>query len=299
MSKDLIPFQVDTSQIVELLAKQIYQSPLALLRENVQNAFDAVQQRLYMGSDFHPQIDISLTHDKIVICDNGIGMTSDHLLNHYWKAGSSSKNNELARAAGVVGTFGIGAMANFGIADQLTVETEHVSSIERTICHAERSKLDINQDCIERNSLKPSGQPGTKITAYISDRKHFSIQKATEYICEFVSLVKIPVYVNGITVSQKSTLELVPKVPKTWQFQKMDYKIASRMKATINVVLSNNAELWIQLDNISWESIKIPGRLVLRSGQSIIRTYRNGFGLAVASVNSFYQYGGIADPESP
>jgi len=40
-------------------------------------------------------------------------MTPDDLSQHYWTAGSSSKNNEDARAAGVVGTFGIGAMANF------------------------------------------------------------------------------------------------------------------------------------------------------------------------------------------
>jgi molecular chaperone HtpG len=34
---------------------------------------------------------------------------------------------------------------------------------------------------------------------------------------------------------------------------------------------------------------------VLRTGQSAIRTFRSGFGLATASVNSFYQFGGIAD----
>ena len=45
MSHQYIPFAVDTSRILELLAKQIYQSPLALLRENTQNAFDATLLR--------------------------------------------------------------------------------------------------------------------------------------------------------------------------------------------------------------------------------------------------------------
>jgi len=75
---------------------------------------------------------MQLSPDRIVIADNGIGMTPDDLSNHYWNAGSSSKNNEAARAAGVVGTFGIGAMANFGIADTLTVETESAITGERT-----------------------------------------------------------------------------------------------------------------------------------------------------------------------
>ena len=109
MNADLIPFQIETQRVVQLLAKQIYQSPLALLRENAQNAFDAVCQRLHKGPLFDPLIEITLTPDKIIIADNGIGMTPAELQQHYWTAGSSSKNNEAARAAGVVGTFGIGA----------------------------------------------------------------------------------------------------------------------------------------------------------------------------------------------
>src|ERR1700691_3005829 len=124
MSADLIPFQIEAPRVIQLLAKQIYQSPLALLRENTQNAFDAIQQRLHLTKHFEPRINIRLAPDRITVSDNGIGMTPDDLRLHYWTAGSSSKNNDAARSAGVVGTFGIGAMANFGIADMLTVETE-------------------------------------------------------------------------------------------------------------------------------------------------------------------------------
>ena len=35
-------------------------------------------------------------------------MNEDVLQNNFWKAGSSGKNNDLAKKAGVVGTFGIG-----------------------------------------------------------------------------------------------------------------------------------------------------------------------------------------------
>ena len=41
-----IAFKVEFSWILELLADQIYQSPLALLRENTQNAFDAIRMRI-------------------------------------------------------------------------------------------------------------------------------------------------------------------------------------------------------------------------------------------------------------
>ena len=50
-----IPLKVDVKRIIEILATQIYQSPLALLRENAQNAFDALLLRIHRGDDFEPQ----------------------------------------------------------------------------------------------------------------------------------------------------------------------------------------------------------------------------------------------------
>ena len=295
MNGDLIPFQIETQRVVQLLAKQIYQSPLALLRENTQNAFDAVRQRLHEGPLFDPLIEITLSADKIIIADNGIGMTPAELQEHYWTAGSSSKNNDAARAAGVVGTFGIGAMANFGIADRLEVETESAVSGERTICRADRLKLDIKQDCIEREFVEPTGKPGTTITAHISANEQIHVQSAYDYIAEFVSLVDLPVRVNGAVVSQKSVEDLIPPVPEVWRMNDVGRQIGSSMTSDVTVILSNNADLWLHFANIVWDSRALPGRLVLRTGHSNLRTFRNGFGLATASVNSSYQLGGIAD----
>ena len=75
MSHQYIPFAVDTSRILELLAKQIYQSPLALLRENTQNAFDATLLRAQLEPGYEAVIEIEVTTEKIVVRDNGIGMT--------------------------------------------------------------------------------------------------------------------------------------------------------------------------------------------------------------------------------
>ena len=295
MRVDHIPFQIETQRIVQLLAKQIYQSPFALLRENTQNAFDAVRQRLHSQPDFSPLIEITLTPEKFVIADNGIGMTPEDLQQHYWTAGSSSKNNDAARAAGVVGTFGIGAMANFGIADRLIVETESAVSSERTICRADRSKLDLKRDCIEREFLDPTGEPGSTITAHVFAGEQISVQKARDYIAEFVSLVDVPVRVNGAIVSQKPVEDLIPPVPEAWKMTDTNRKIGSRMTSDVTVILSNNADLWMHCTNIVWDSRAFPGKLVLRTGHPHLRTFRSGFGLATASVNSSYQFGGIAD----
>ncbi len=126
-----IAFKVELSRILELLADQIYQSPLAVLRENTQNAFDAIRMRLHIGQDFEPEISIEIADDQIIVSDNGIGMTPTEIEENFWYAGASGKNNDEARAAGVVGTFGIGAMANFGTADHLAVESQSARTGER------------------------------------------------------------------------------------------------------------------------------------------------------------------------
>lgn len=295
MNTTLIPFQIETQRVLELLAKQIYQSPLALLRENTQNAFDAIRQRIHQGDLFQPRIEIKLSPNLITISDNGLGMTPADLEQHYWKAGSSSKNNDNARAAGVVGTFGIGAMANFGVADILTVETESAITGERTICVAEKEKLSLTENCIKRDIVPTQGIPGTTISAAIREDSNIDVAKARKYIAEFVSLIEMPVYVNDELISQRPIEQEVPLVPMSWRLEELGQTIGNRLAADVVMVLSNNADIWLKLSNLRWDGNALPGRILLRSGNPVLRTYRSGFGLATASINSAYQFGGIAD----
>ena len=153
MAMEKIAFNIDTQKILKLLANDIYDSPYALLRENVQNAYDAILMRLKKES-FEPKIDITVEQGQVIISDNGIGMTMDVIENNYWKAGSSGKNNPEARAAGVVGTFGIGAMANFGICTALEIVTRYYAGDTTYRSVAIREKLEVGKDCIDREETE-------------------------------------------------------------------------------------------------------------------------------------------------
>src|ERR1700689_4593595 len=111
-----IVFQVETKRVLQILARDIYDSPLALIRENVQNAYDAVRMRFVASGTLaqDARIEVRILDDEISISDNGVGMCETVLRENFWKSGSRGKHSEAARSAGVVGTFGIGAMANFG-----------------------------------------------------------------------------------------------------------------------------------------------------------------------------------------
>src|SRR5206468_999494 len=127
-----IVFQVETDKILNILTSEIYDSPLALLRENLQNAYDAVRMRFVPRREplANGRIDLTIAPTTISISDNGIGMSESVLTNNFWKAGSSGKRSDEARKAGVVGTFGIGAMANFGVSSRVTVRTRSIDGAE-------------------------------------------------------------------------------------------------------------------------------------------------------------------------
>jgi molecular chaperone HtpG len=213
-----IPFHIEINRVIELLAKQIYQTPMALLRENCQNAFDAVLIRRHAGQTFSPQIDITIASDEIRVKDNGIGMTTQDLETHFWRAGSSGKNTPEARAAGVVGTFGIGAMANFGVASELYVITESAVTMERTKCIARRDTLSATENCIDIISENPTGEIGTSVIAKIQTGTNVNISEATNYITEIVKHLDIPVFINGAMVSKRDIYASVPRPPTAWEY---------------------------------------------------------------------------------
>lgn len=294
-SQDAIPFSVDISRMIELLASQIYPSPFALLRENVQNAFDAIMLRRHVGQVFEPVIDVAIEPTRITVSDNGIGMSRQELRNHFWRAGSSSKNSEDARAAGVVGTFGIGAMANFGIADRLEVVSESAKMPERTRCVAERATLSVTDDCIKFAEDPVTGEPGSIVTATMQSSNSIDVAQAVAYIAEFVRFIELPIRVNGNVVSQTPFDHAVAELTVSWQWSGAQVALGSHLSADVSLTGSGAGEVRVDLSCIKFNGQAIAGRMVLRQGLGAIRTFRNRFGLATASIPSVYQLGGVAD----
>src|SRR6266478_3492881 len=162
-TKERIPFDVETERILQILSSEIYDSPKAFLRENVQNAYDAILMRcsaqgLALASC---RITIIVEKARLTVGDDGIGMTDEVLRNNFWKAGSSGKKSELAQRAGVIGTFGIGAMANFGVCTALKVETRHIDSDITLVSSARREDLRIAHNCIDLERVADVRGPGT------------------------------------------------------------------------------------------------------------------------------------------
>lgn len=290
-----IPFHVELNRIIEILAKQIYQSPLALLRENCQNAYDAILQRLHAQHGFEPKIEVRITPSEVQIADNGIGMTKDEMIRHYWRAGSSSKNTPEARAAGVVGTFGIGAMANFGVASELEVVSESCRARERTHAKAVRENLSATEDCIELRTETPTGSPGTTVTARIADGTTIGVEQAVKYLKGIICHLPVPVNINGTLVSQQPFTTSVPEPSAAWSCFSKNTPVGDEVRADVKVTVSGNGEVWVELTGIRYLGKPTTGVVLLRQNGQQIQTYRSCFALATTGVSSDYAFGGVAD----
>jgi molecular chaperone HtpG len=290
-----IAFQVDTSRVLEILSKQIYDSPYAMARENVQNAYDAVLMRANRErkSPSKYQIVITARTDQIEILDEGIGMTEEVLRENFWRAGSSGKNNDAARAAGVIGTFGIGAMANFGVCDRLQIDTRAIDQPTGIRTFALKSQLSIGQDCISLENLDSSIGVGTKLTAQISPTSPINVQALQNYLAPFVRFLTVPVLLNGELLSQQDVRSAVG-IGASWKVLDTRQLTAGRF-AFEACVLSDGNQVAVIIDKLVIDGNASPGGAWLRNGAGQVMGLRSKFGLAPLPLPSHYQLGGFAD----
>lgn len=295
-SEKKIAFKIEFSRMLNLLADQIYQSPLALLRENTQNAFDAIRMRGVLDHEFAPLVEVTVNDEAIVVSDNGIGMTSQEIETNFWYAGMSGKNTVEARAAGVVGTFGIGAMSNFGVADFLSVESESAVTGERTLSSVHKSNLSTERESISVVPTAHTGSPGTTVTARLAPAVRVSVREARDYLGQFVQFVDIPVLLNGERLSGASHRTILPSDRYAWSEKRQDVSLGDIASGDLEVLGMASGELRVVVENVESENgLGRLGTMVLLQGRNSIRTLRSGFGLATVGMRSIYSWGGVAD----
>lgn len=290
---------VNFNNILDIICKDIYDSPLSLLRENVQNAYDAILMRIKEDPDFSMgRIDVTIDGRELVIADNGIGMNYENLSQNYWSAGCSGKNNELARSAGVVGTFGIGAMANFGVCTELSVTTRKFGDNPILYSVAQRDNLSVTDKCIDYDELEHSSivDFGTIVHVTLDAKSAINKDVAKDYLIPYVKYLPVPVFVNGEPISCKTYwCEEIKDgvVVKEGSYSDsrfyFDYKIRIGRNAAQKVCPQ------ILIEHIQEYNKPISGNMWLYSEVPSIFGFRNSFGLAVIPISSAFNFGGVAN----
>ena len=295
--KDHITFDVETSRILGILSSEIYDSPKAFLRENVQNAYDAILMRCTAQelAVADCKIEITVVAGSLTVRDNGIGMTEDVLKKNFWTAGSSGKKSELAQRSGVIGTFGIGAMANFGVCTELYVETRHIDSGVTFISGARRNDLKIGQDCIDLDRMNDGREPGTLIIANLDPAYLIDEAAICEYLQQYVRFLPVPVNVNGKLISQEGFEDtLAGRATGFEQIASRDV-VRGEFAGTLHVSINRQNRILSRLTDISLNGAPINGEVFLVQQGGPTHGFRNLFGLAPIPVSGHYELGGFVN----
>ena len=277
--------------MLRTISKQIYETPMAFIRENAQNAVDAIRIQADRESralnDPTYRVDVKVDETRIVIRDNGNGMTRDHLRKFFWTIGASGKQTVEAKRAGCVGIFGIGGFANFGVCNKLEVISQAESDSVGT--HTALSSEDIEAaeatipDVKEGVSSEASPR-GTIVVGWLKQAPN--IEELKRYLTDFVRHVAVAVFFNEQLISQEPFLDLEGKENLT--------PIGDEALLWTDGDLSVTARLWedrghmvyaaISSMQIGGNDVQLQGQLRFEHGP--INVFKRGFKLCATTVSS-------------
>ena len=112
-----------TGGVIEQLSSQLYSGPVPAVVELIANAWDANATRVEIAIPLDEEI---TPQSRIVVSDNGIGMSFDECDEKYLAMGRRKRDHEsqtIGADRRVMGRKGIGKLAVFGIGHLLTVRT--------------------------------------------------------------------------------------------------------------------------------------------------------------------------------
>ena len=278
---------VDFPRVLETIASHIYDNQFAFLRENLQNAIDAVRiQASREGRlvDAGYRIDIRIDGKRCEIQDTGNGMTREQLRRNFWTMGASGKHTEEAKRAGCIGTFGIGGFANFGVCKQLTVISRTADCLvthQTSLSKEEFNTLEGQLPTVKYQETDRLNSNGTIVVGLAS--ANFDEQQLLDYIKQFVTNVKEPVYFNGNRISGgvKRTIgenytaitDIVRALGGSVQFS---YRLYKDEGASLAAELICASELDREID--------LSGFVRLENGS--VRAFKRGFKICEVSINS-------------
>ena len=196
-------FQTETKQLLKLMIHSLYSNKEIFIRELVSNASDALDKLRFKSvedksiskftKDLKIDVKILKEENKIIISDNGIGMTEDEVVSNIGtiaRSGTASFLNNITgdkkKDSNLIGQFGVGFYSVFMVADKVEVISKSVfeDSDKATLWESSgEEKYKLKEVSKENN--------GTDIIIYLNDdnkefaeegRIRFLLEKYSQYI---------------------------------------------------------------------------------------------------------------------
>jgi molecular chaperone HtpG len=195
--------RVDFEGFVPLMARRLYRSPDAFVRELLQNAADAIRRRRERSPRRRGRIDVEIrpVEGTIVFTDDGVGMREPdirRLLSVIGASGTRKAAEEWARedpdaAESLIGRFGTGLLSAFIVAERVEV---------RTRCPGARRGWRWENERALECTLRPveMERAGTEVTLQIAAEHESMLDEDTlrKSIIRYAEFLPVPIFLNGV-----------------------------------------------------------------------------------------------------
>ncbi len=188
------------SFILEALTQGLYPNVFDVLREYVQNSYDAIVKHnsKYHSGDY--KIKINITGNSIFISDNGIGMDEEKIKQYRYIGYSEKRMGEEA------GFRGIGKLSGISVADKLIVTSKYQSaekdytlvfdtqSMLREIMYQKRMGISKSLNDLIRNNTSIDSKPARRESHYTvvelyNIREEYSSLLDSLLVSEYISRI--------------------------------------------------------------------------------------------------------------
>ena len=227
-------FQTETKQLLKLMIHSLYSNKEIFIRELVSNASDALDKLRFnsvqnkklskFAKDPYIKVQVLSDKNKIIISDNGIGMSEDEVIENIGTIARSGTASFLENITGdekkdsnLIGQFGVGFYSVFMVADKVQVISKSALNDKDEGTFWEST----GEDKYKIKSVEKINN-GTEIHIFLNDdntefadigRVRFLLEKYSQYI-------NFPLYISD----DKETNERVNEAEALWLKSKRSIK---------------------------------------------------------------------------
>jgi molecular chaperone HtpG len=228
--KEVLGFQAEVKQLLDLMIHSLYSNKEIFLRELISNASDAIDKlrfealsndTLYENdTDFKIRVSYDTEARTITVADNGIGMTRAEVIEQIGTIAKSgtheffqSLTGDQQKDASLIGQFGVGFYSAFVVADRVTLTTRRAS-------HSPEEGATWESDGQGEYTLETVDKParGTEVTLHLREGEDelLSGSRLRAIIRKYSDHIMLPIVMKSEDKDKQDEDEVVNRASALW-----------------------------------------------------------------------------------
>jgi HSP90 family molecular chaperone len=190
--------RVNVPAIVRLIGSRLYPNEEVVLRELIQNSYDAIKTRFDKKADQLGRIDVrvSTSRPSLTVVDNGIGMDRDDLDIYLSTLGeiNDAQKGTKSDDSDIIGEMGIGFFSAYMLSNEISVTTRKEGSQSTYVWKS------MGVEDYDIQGISADDEPiGTNVSIDLSQGSHHlaNIERISKIVRRHCSYLDCPIFVNA------------------------------------------------------------------------------------------------------